>query len=56
MSDVGADVLAEWRAVPENVVSLSVFAFGCRSGFVVEGVLISAFVKCFLVRGGGFVE
>ena len=51
MSDVGADVLAEWRAVPENVVSLSVFAFGCRSGFVVEGVLISAFVKCFLVRG-----
>ena len=26
--------------------------FGCRGGFVVEGVLISAFVKCFLVRGG----
>ena len=24
MSDVGADVLAEWRVVPENVVSLSV--------------------------------
>ena len=52
MSDVVADVLAEWRVVPENVVSLSVFAFGCRGGFVVEGVLISAFVKCFLVRGG----
>ena len=51
MSDLGADVLAEWRAVPENVVSLSVFAFGCRSGIVVEGVLISAFVKYFLVRG-----
>ena len=44
MSDVGADVLAEWRVVPENVASLSVFAFGCRSEFVVEGVLISAFV------------
>ena len=51
MSDVGADVLAEWRVVPENVVSLSVFAFGCRGVFVVGGVLISAFVKCFLVRG-----
>ena len=53
MSDVVADVLAEWGVVPENVVSLSVFAFGCRGGFVTEGVLISAFVKCFLVRGGG---
>ena len=56
MSDVVADVLAEWGVVPENDVSLSVFAFGCRGGFVTEGVLISAFVKCFLVRGGGFVE
>ena len=56
MSDVGVDVLAEWRVVPENVVSLSVSAFGSRDGFVVEGVLISAFVKCFLVRGSGFVE
>ena len=55
MSDVVADVLAEWGVVPENVVSLSVFAFGCR--VVTEGVLISAFFKCFLVRGGGgFVE
>ena len=51
MSDVSADILAEWRVVPENVVSLSVFAFGSRDGFVVEGVLISASVKCFLVRG-----
>ena len=56
VSDVVADVLAERGVVPENVVSLSVFAFGCRDGFVTEGVLISAFVKCFLVRGGGFVE
>ena len=53
MSDVVADVLAEWGVVPENVVSLSVFAFGCRGGFITEGVLISTFVKCFLVRGGG---
>ena len=56
MSDIGADVLAEWRVVPEDVASLPVFAFGSRGGFVVEGVLISAFVKCFLVRRGGFVE
>ena len=40
MSDVGADVLAEWRVVLENVVSLSVFAFGSRGGFVVESVLM----------------
>ena len=56
MSDVGVDVLAEWRVVPENVVSLTVFAFGSRDGFVVEGVLISACVKCFLEgRTGGSV-
>ena len=56
MSYIGADVLAEWRVVPKDVASLPVFAFGSRGGFVVEGVLISAFVKCFLVRWGGFVE
>ena len=56
MSDVGVDVLAEWRVVPENAVSLSVFAFGSRGGFVVEGVLISSCVECFLVQGSGFVE
>ena len=56
MSDVSADILAKRRVVPENVVSLSVFAFGSRGGFVVEGVLVSAFVKCFLVRRSGFVE
>ena len=36
MSDVSADVLAEWRVVPENVASLSVFALGSRGGFVVD--------------------
>ena len=56
MSDIGADVLAEWRVVLGDVASLPVFKFGSRGGFVVEGVLISAFVKCFLVRRGGFVE
>ena len=45
MSDIGADVLAEWRVVPEDVASLSVFAFCSRGGFVVESVLVSAFVK-----------
>ena len=42
MSDIGADVLAKWRVVPEDVASLPVFAFGGRGGFVVEGVLVSA--------------
>ena len=32
MSDVVADVLAEWGVVPENVVPLSVFAFGWNRG------------------------
>ena len=44
MSDIGADVLAKWRVVPEDVASLPVFAFGSCGGFVVEGVLISAFL------------
>ena len=34
MSDIGADVLAKWRVVPEDVASLPVFAFGSRGGFV----------------------
>ena len=54
MSDVGADILAEWRVAPEAVISLSVFALGSRGVFVVEGV--SAYVKCFLVRRSVFVE
>ena len=56
MSYIGANVLAEWRVVPKDVALLPVFAFGNRGEFVVEGVLISTFVKCFLVRWGGFVE
>ena len=38
MSDIGADVLAEWRVVPEDVASLPVFAFGSCGGFVVESI------------------
>ena len=44
MSDIGADVLAEWGVVPEDVASLSVFAFCSRGGFVVEGVLVYIYI------------
>ena len=30
MSDVGANIFAEWGVVPEYVVSLSVFSLGGR--------------------------
>ena len=35
MSDIGADVFAEWGVVPEYVVPLSVFSFVSRRWFVV---------------------
>ena len=44
MSDVGADIFAEWRVVPEYVVPFSVFMFVSNRWFV---VLVSAFIKCF---------
>ena len=53
---LGRGCIFYWSVVPKDVASLPFFAFGSRVGFVVEGVLISAFVKCFLVRWGGFVE
>ena len=34
MADIGVDVFAEWRVVPEDVVTLSVFPFGSRDRFV----------------------
>ena len=34
MSDIGADIFAEWGVVPKNVASLSVFPLGRRSWFV----------------------
>ena len=30
MADIGVDVFAEWRVVPEDVVTLSVFPFSSR--------------------------
>ena len=36
MSDIGADVFAEWGVVPENVVPLSVFSVVSRGWLVVE--------------------
>ena len=35
MSDISADVVAEWRVVPENVVPLSVSSFGSHGWLVV---------------------
>ena len=35
MSDVVADVFAEWGIVPEDIVSLSVSPFSSRGRFVV---------------------
>ena len=56
MPDVSADVLAERRVVPEYVVTLPVFSFVRCGGFVLKGVVISAFVESFLVWRGGLVE
>lgn len=44
VSDVGVNVLAKGRVVPEYVVSLSVFAFGGRRRFVVQCISVAAFV------------
>ena len=50
MSDVGAGVFAKRRVVPEDVVALSVFPFACFGWFVLQGVVVSTFIECFLVR------
>ena len=42
MSNIGADVFAEWGVVPEYVVTMSVFLF-VSYGFV-SSVPVSAFV------------
>ena len=44
MSDVGADVLAEWRVVPENVVLLSVL----RLAVVVGSLYIYIYVYIYI--------
>ena len=46
----------EWRVVPEDLVPLSVLSLVCRGRFILEGVLITALVKCFLVRVCGLVK
>ena len=50
MSDVVTGVFAKGRVVPEDVVALSVFTFACFGWFVLQGVVISTFIECFLVR------
>ena len=47
MSDVGADVLAEWRVVPENVVSLSVLRLAVVVGSQTPYIYIYIYIyKC----------
>ena len=50
MSDVATGVFPKGRVVPEEVVALSVFTFACFRWFVLQGVVVSAFIECFLVR------
>ena len=47
MSDVGADVLAEWRVVPENVVLLSVL----RLAVVVGSLYIYIYMYIYINVG-----
>ena len=56
VTDIRVDIFTEWRIVPEDVVTLSVFPFSSRCWFVMQSVVVSAFVECFLVRRGGLVE
>ena len=51
MSDIGADVFAEWQVLSEYVVPLSVFSFVSCGWFVVQSVTVSAFVECFFFGG-----
>ena len=48
MADVCDDVFTEWRVVPEDLVPLSALSLVCRGRFILEDVLITALVKCFL--------
>ena len=54
--DVCTGVFAKRRAVPEDVVALSVFTFACFGWFVLQGVVVSTFIECFLVRRCCLVE
>ena len=50
MSDFYTTVFAKGRVVPDDVVALSVFTFACFGWFVLQGVMVSTFIECFLVR------
>ena len=56
MSDVGTVVLAKRSVVPEDVVASSVFPFACFGWFVLQTVVVSTFVECFLVRSCSLVK
>ena len=47
---------AKGRVVPEDVVALSAFPFACFGWFVLQGVVVSTFIECFLVRRCGLVK
>ena len=51
MSNIGADVFAEWGVVPEYVVPMSVFLF-VSYGWFVSSVPVSAFVLSAFWYGG----
>ena len=56
MSDIAADVFAEWGVVPENAVLLSVFSVVSRGWLVVECIGIRFRRVLFLYGGGCFVR
>ena len=56
MSDVCTGVFAKRRVVPEDVVALPVFTFACFGWFVLQGVVVSTFSECFLVRRSCLVK
>ena len=48
MSDVGADVLAEWRVVPENVVLLSVLRLAVVVGSLYIYIYICIYIYIYM--------
>jgi len=50
--DVGAGAFAKRRIVLDDVIALSVFPFLCFGWFILQCVVVSFFVECFLVWGG----
>ena len=50
MSNVCTGVFAKRRVVQEDVVALSVFTFAYFGWFVLQGVVVSTFIECFLIR------